>query len=279
MAVLLANVARTTLAASVAAVDTTLHVSTGHGSKFPTGSVGDWFPVVLEDATGTIEICRATGRLGDAITVERGQEGTMARAFAAGSACELRITAGALREFVTALIPVPEPVEVPTGDFLMRASNLFDLTNRQDARNNLEVYSWDEVDDRIAQAQTPGVDISVFMRKDANLFDLTNRQDARNNLEVYSKNEVNDLVSGATPAPGPSIPSSSTAVGAVRLFKLDNPYGGLGSWGDGIEFSGAAFGGGANSRYRQHGPIVTIISGTATEGYETFYLLTAQRIS
>lgn len=94
MAVLLTNNARSLLAASITSSEGDLRVRVGHGDRFPMPKVaGDWFPLTLEDESGNIEIMRATARNGDTITVERGSEGTIARAFNSGDAVELRATA------------------------------------------------------------------------------------------------------------------------------------------------------------------------------------------
>ena len=96
MGLLLKNNARSTLSASITAMDTTIRVRVrvGHGDRFPQPSAsGDWFPLTLEDESGRIEILRATARQGDVITVTRGAEGTQARSYVAGDAVELRATA------------------------------------------------------------------------------------------------------------------------------------------------------------------------------------------
>ena len=95
MALKIANLARSKLAVPVSKDETQLQVLTGHGARFPVLSSGDWFPVVLENEDGKIEICRATARTGDVITVLRGREGTDSRAYLAGDACELRMTVDA----------------------------------------------------------------------------------------------------------------------------------------------------------------------------------------
>ena len=94
MGLLLKNNARSTLSASITATDTTIRVRVGHGDRFPQPSAtGDWFPLTLEDQSGSIEILRATARHGDMITVTRGAEGTQARSFFSGDSVELRATA------------------------------------------------------------------------------------------------------------------------------------------------------------------------------------------
>lgn len=99
MSVLLKNNARSTLATAISSVDTLIRVRVGHGDMFPTPTKPDeWFPVTIEDESGNIEVCRASLRNGDAISVQRGAEGSKARAFVAGAAVELRPTAGALAD-------------------------------------------------------------------------------------------------------------------------------------------------------------------------------------
>lgn len=94
MTVLLTNNARSLLAAAISASETVVRVRVGNGDRFPLPKAADeWFPLTLEDESGNIEIMRATARVGDTITVQRGAEGTVARAFSAGDAVELRATA------------------------------------------------------------------------------------------------------------------------------------------------------------------------------------------
>ena len=102
MTVKFTNNARSTLANSISDTDTVIRVRVGHGSKFPViAETGDWFPLALEDDSGNIEYLRATARSGDSITVQRGSEGSQARAYGAGDVCELRLTSEALTAAIT----------------------------------------------------------------------------------------------------------------------------------------------------------------------------------
>lgn len=96
MAVLLKNNAVSRLAASITTGATSLSVTAGDGAKFPAPGAGDWFPLTLVKADGSLEILRCTARSGDVLTVTRAQEGTAALAFTSGDRAELRITAAAL---------------------------------------------------------------------------------------------------------------------------------------------------------------------------------------
>lgn len=98
MAVLLSNNATTLLAAAIDAAATTLSVETADAGKFPAPAAGDWFPLTIVDSAGNMEIVKATARVGAIITVERGKEGTTAKAFAAGARVDLRATAAALND-------------------------------------------------------------------------------------------------------------------------------------------------------------------------------------
>jgi|SRR5690554_1446661 len=98
MGVLLKNNATSRLASSLAAGETTLSVTSGDGSKFPSPTGADWFPLTVIKASGVLEIMRCTARSGDVLTVVRAQEGTAAQAFAAGDRVELRMTAAAVAD-------------------------------------------------------------------------------------------------------------------------------------------------------------------------------------
>lgn len=121
MSLKLANNASSTIAAAVGPGDTSMSVASGEGTKFPTLAAGDWFPATAITASGAVEIVKVTARAGDVMTVTRAQDGTAARAFAAGDALELRMTAGAY------------------GELLQSARNLSDIAAPATARANLGV--------------------------------------------------------------------------------------------------------------------------------------------
>ncbi|EEQ92745.1 Conserved hypothetical protein (plasmid) [Brucella intermedia LMG 3301] len=100
MAVVLTNNATSLLAAAIDADDTNLSVLTADAGRFPNPAAGDWFPLTLVDNAGNMEIVKATARVGAIITVERGKEGTTAKAFAAGARVDLRLTTSAIFEVV-----------------------------------------------------------------------------------------------------------------------------------------------------------------------------------
>lgn len=99
------NAARSPLMANIASGDTSLTVDAALADLFPVADTGasavptvgkDFFKVVLQDTSGNIEIIYVRTRtLGSATfsNVMRGQEGTMARAYLAGSIVGLRYTA------------------------------------------------------------------------------------------------------------------------------------------------------------------------------------------
>lgn len=88
------NNARSRLAASIGAADTTLTVSTGDGAKFPNAP----FVITVDN-----EIMRVTSKTGDTFTVTRAVEGTTAASHSSGALVELRVTAGAITEIQTAV--------------------------------------------------------------------------------------------------------------------------------------------------------------------------------
>jgi hypothetical protein len=98
MTAVLNNNAVSKLASSLSSGATSLSVTSGEGTKFPSPTGGDWFPVTLLKSTGALEIVKCTARSGDVLTITRAQESTSAQAFAVGDRVELRLTAAVLVE-------------------------------------------------------------------------------------------------------------------------------------------------------------------------------------
>lgn len=102
MPALFANNAVATLAADVETHHTQLTLQTGHGALFPSpdADLDEFFLASLVTAGGEQEIVKITARDNDTLTVDRGQETTIPRAFATGDKLELRLTSGSLSGFV-----------------------------------------------------------------------------------------------------------------------------------------------------------------------------------
>lgn len=96
---LAANNAQSVLAAGISASATSLTLNTGTGALFPSPVSGtSFFKLTLIDAaTGQLtEIVHVTARTGDVMTIERAQEGTVARAWSANDIAANMMTAGTL---------------------------------------------------------------------------------------------------------------------------------------------------------------------------------------
>ena len=137
MSIVFTNNSSTTLASAILYTDVSFTVATGTGSTFPAISGGDVAYITLTNGS-TLEIVKVTGRSGDIFTCVRGQDGTTAVPWAAGTTVQLRTTAAAL-----------------TG-MMQKANNLSDLANAGNARTNLgvaigsNVQAWDADLDAIA---------------------------------------------------------------------------------------------------------------------------------
>lgn len=94
MSILWSNNASTTLTSSITAAQTTITVV--DGSLFPTITGSDYFYITLGSLANGTEIAKCTARSGNTLTLQRGQEGTVAKAFSAGEFVELRVTAAGL---------------------------------------------------------------------------------------------------------------------------------------------------------------------------------------
>ncbi|MER5005931.1 glycine-rich domain-containing protein [Atlantibacter hermannii] len=122
LTLLAANNAQTVLAAGISSSATSITVNTGTGALFPSPVSGtSYFKLTLVDAaTGSLtEIVHVTARSGDVMTIQRGQEGTTARAWSANDLAANMMTAGSFDAL------------------LQKQSNLGDLENPATARNNL----------------------------------------------------------------------------------------------------------------------------------------------
>lgn len=105
--------ARSTLMANILAGDTSLTVDLSTADLFPVANTGtdpiptagkDWFKVVLEDSSRNIEIVYVRTRASGAASMTnclRGQEGTTARSYLAGSIVGLRHTAQDLADAIS----------------------------------------------------------------------------------------------------------------------------------------------------------------------------------
>lgn len=99
LSLLAANNAQTVLAAGISSTATSLTVNAGTGTLFPSPVAGTSFfkLTIIDAATGTLtEIVHVTTRNGDVFTIQRGQEGTVARAWSANDIAANMMTAGTL---------------------------------------------------------------------------------------------------------------------------------------------------------------------------------------
>jgi hypothetical protein len=101
---LFANNAQSRLVGSISNAQTTIIVSAGTGSRFPSPIPNEIFKLSIYNfTTGDVEIVHVTQRVGDLMTVERGQEGTTPTAFPEGSSVVHTVTAQTL-EWLQSLV-------------------------------------------------------------------------------------------------------------------------------------------------------------------------------
>ena len=94
------NNAVSQLAANLLVGETSLSVTPGEGSKFPSLSAGQYFMATIVKVDGSTEVVKVTARSTDAMTIVRAAEpvagASTAYAFTAGDRIEARLTAGVL---------------------------------------------------------------------------------------------------------------------------------------------------------------------------------------
>lgn len=98
MPIKFSNNASATLAASIGSGATSISVTLGQGALFPALSAGDYFYATLVDQFNNLEVVKVTARIGDTMTVVRGQDGTVAKGYGAGDKFEVRLTAAGLED-------------------------------------------------------------------------------------------------------------------------------------------------------------------------------------
>jgi hypothetical protein len=98
MGIKLTNNAFGTLAAGINSSATSITLTSGQGTRFPTLGAGDYFYATLIDTSNNLEIVKCTARSTDVLTVVRAQESTTARAYNTGDRIEIRITAATFTE-------------------------------------------------------------------------------------------------------------------------------------------------------------------------------------
>jgi len=94
------NNATTTINGGITNVATSIALSPGTGSLFPSPTSGDWFIGTLYDGVSVIEVVKVTARSSDTLTVVRGQEGTSGSAFLTGASFMENVTKGTLEQFI-----------------------------------------------------------------------------------------------------------------------------------------------------------------------------------
>jgi microcystin-dependent protein len=96
------NNAQTTLAGSISNVAVTANLQAGAGALFPNPAAGQYFVATIISAANGVdnEIVWVTNRVGDTVTMIRGQEGTSAQNWSANDLFEQRVTAGQMQALV-----------------------------------------------------------------------------------------------------------------------------------------------------------------------------------
>ena len=121
---------------------TSVTLASGDGNAmFPdvTSGAGDYFLATLIDDSGNIEIVKCTNRSADVLTIARGQEGTTARAFAAGDSVEVRLTAGFLNSVSSAAPTLPFYRADGTSDTIVIVSHELPFYKADGTQDNIGV--------------------------------------------------------------------------------------------------------------------------------------------
>lgn len=91
------------ISSAISASDIYITLQSGNGVNFPTLEAGDYFYATLVSASNILEIIKVTSRVGDILTVVRGEENTTPNSFAGGSRLEMRVTAKSVTDALSQL--------------------------------------------------------------------------------------------------------------------------------------------------------------------------------
>jgi hypothetical protein len=122
---LFANDASSTLAGPISNSATAVNLASGQGALFPNPSAGQQFALTFNDqATGLLtEIVYCTARTGDALTVVRAQEGTVAQSWLAGDLAANLVTAGQMAAMLQTSTLFPARIVTASGPFVLTRSD------------------------------------------------------------------------------------------------------------------------------------------------------------
>ena len=197
MVAIFANNATGKLGGDVTTSSTTLILQTGNGALFPSPTAGDYFPITVVKADGTLEIMKCTARSVDTLTVTRSQEGTTAKAFTIGDRVSLRMTAGSLVDFVSNKQPLDATLTALAG-VATAADKLIYATGADTfATTTLTAFIRTVLDDATASDVLTTLGMSTFIKS---LIDDLDAATARATLGAQAADPTLTALAGVTTA-------------------------------------------------------------------------------
>lgn len=197
MVAIFANNATGKLGGDVTTSSTTLILQTGNGALFPSPTAGDYFPITVVKADGTLEIMKCTARSVDTLTVTRSQEGTTAKAFTIGDRVSLRMTAGSLVDFVSNKQPLDATLTALAG-VATAADKLIYATGADTfATTTLTAFIRTVLDDATASDVLTTLGMSTFIKS---LIDDLDAATARATLSAQTADPTLTALAGVTTA-------------------------------------------------------------------------------
>lgn len=184
MAIKFANLASTTLASGITSTATSLTV--GDSSNFPSLGAGDYFYGSLGDNADS-EIVKVTAISGSVFTITRGQDGTTAQAWSAGTIFALRVVAAALDDLAVAADTesVSKTGDTMTGNLeIHNGSPILELKDTTD-NDDHHIYFKDQSDNVVyeiaSQNATSGDALTFYSTSQ----EIVHRIGSTNRFEVF----------------------------------------------------------------------------------------------
>ena len=197
MVAIFANNATGKLGGDITTSSTTLILQTGNGALFPSPTGGNYFPITVVKADGTLEIMKCTARTSDTLTVTRSQEGTTAKAFSIGDRVSLRMTAGSLTDFVSDKQPLDATLTALAGVTVAADKIIYATAADTFATTTLTAFIRTILDDATASDVLTTLGMSAFIKT---LIDDVDAATARATLGAQAADATLTGLAGVTTA-------------------------------------------------------------------------------
>ncbi len=251
-----------TLSSALTDLATNIVLTSNQGNLFPAISGDDFFLVTLigmnaQGAESIWEIVKCTAKAADTLTVVRGQEGTTALAWPAGTKVELRLTAGTLNSFTDTT-----EVAAAVTDHTSSTSNPHSVTKTQVGLANVDNTS------DLSKPISTATQTALYGKSDTGHTHGAASDAVAGFMSAADKIKLNGIAAGATAYSHPAThPASVIAQDANNRFVSDAEKSAWNAKGDvtlaGVQtLTNKTFTGYTETVYNLAGTVIAVANGS-----------------